>query len=188
MKRLEMIRQLSFPVLGCKRKRRVKKGEKRQIIRVFLMCMVIILILLFKEQYQWEKYEEEYDNAEWYEVTAEYERSRRHTKREKHRDPKGREYYEVVEYYDWYYTYTAEDGSVHSYVETNSPIEGSGGTITILVDKNDPSHAIEPKKEETHSRSVKLMIKMLIVCVIVTVGLIVFCSCVGRLRKKLRRR
>lgn len=148
------------------------KSGRRAVIILFMVFAGVIGVFLLLENMKWKAYEEEYNSTEWYEVTAEYDHYYMHKEWEQRTDSEGNFYDEETVYYDWYYTYTAEDGSVHQYVVKDRLAMPSGGSrTTILVDKYDPSHSLEIMTEETHNRAVGVTVMILLACMILTVGI-----------------
>lgn len=135
----------------------IRRSVKKAIVVMIALLAMVIGIFLFIEHIRWDTYEKEYNSTNWYEVTAEYDSCRKHTERELVNDTvRDESYYESVDYYDWYYHYTAEDGSVHTYVEKDNSFEPSGNPkVTILVDEKDPSHSLKPQSKENHQWAVR---------------------------------
>lgn len=145
----------------------IGKRIKKQLITLLIIIVLILGISLAFQYIKWKQYEKEYNSTEWYEVQAEYSYSSKYTVRETVNDSvNDRSYYEDVDYYDWYYDYTAEDGSVHTYVDRRNSFETGGSSITILVDKYDPAHSLEIRTKENSSWAVKVAVILILISTI----------------------
>lgn len=166
-----------------------RSGKKTVIILVVVFALVIGIFLVVEQQ-RWNRYQEEYNSTEWYEVTAVYDHCVNYTRREQRTNYRTDDtYYEEVDYYDWYYNYTAKDDSVHVYVDKKNSFEPSGNpTTTILVDENDPSHSLEPRTEETHNWAVRTTLSLLIICMVPSIGMVIVISFLSRALRGNRRR
>ncbi len=163
----------------------------KRIKSVGTSMLVIILIFVGIRYYQWSQYKEKYDSTEWYEVTAEYDSYYKHTETEwenekwSNGEMHGGSY--QVDYYDWYYNYTAENGEVYRYTDKNNTEEPkrTNYTLTILVDKNDPSHAMEKQTAEVdrYASVQTIGIVALIGVVVVVIGIFVY-KMIGTTGKK----
>lgn len=165
----------------------MSRAGKRQMITLLIVFAVIAAVFWMFWQMRWNAYEEELNSAEWYEVTAEYDHSDLYTVREETYNKTGNSYYEYVDYYDWYYTYVAEDGSVHTYVSKRHSSETAGGSVTILVDKADPAHSLEIQSKETHSMLEGTMMHMLMAAMLPCIGAAVLIPVAGGAARRRRR-
>lgn len=150
----------------------MRRSVTKTITLMVILFAAVIGIFLFIEYIRWNAYEKEYNSTEWYEVTAEYDHSYQHTERELVNDADSDEsYYEDVDYYDWYYHYTAIDGTVHTYVEKNNSFEPTGNPSTVIfVDERDSSHSLKPQSKENHQWAVRTTLIILLSGIVPTVG------------------
>lgn len=164
----------------------MSRMRRRQIVTLLTVFVVMAAVFWTFGQMRWNAYEEELNSTEWYEVTAQFDYSSLNKVREEKYNPRGNSYYEYVDYYDWYYTYVAEDGSVHTYVSKRHSNETGIGSVTILVDKEDPSHSMEMQSKETHSMREGTMTHILVVSMLPCIALAVLISVVGGARRSRR--
>ena len=121
--------------------------------------VVIFVIAFYKFNIKEQKYKEELESTNWYEVVAKYDHSFYHCEREKN----GGEY-KYVNYYDWYFTYVGNDGNTYNYIEKNQSFEPDKEyTTKIYVDENDDSHSLEIKSYKYSHFAKKVAILIVII-------------------------
>lgn len=114
----------------------------KALFNTFITTIIIIIIAFVMLDGIIKKYEKDLESTTWYETVATYSYSKYHQERKSNGDSE-----EYVDYYDWYFSYTAKDGKKYTYIEKNKKKEGYSGYKTkIYVDENEPSRSLQIKK------------------------------------------